>query len=469
MITLRQVMNFVDGLGIVWNSGERVQAFTHPLWFFVLSLAHLVSGELFLTTLTVSAACAMVCFVLVARSAKSWLALLPPFGLLFSQAFIDYSSSGLETPFSYALLALACERSLRGAPFGAWSFVLLAAIFLTRMDHALLVLPLALVAWKDVRFSIWPLVPAVVLVIGWLAFSTFYFGHPLPNTFLAKLATGNPLSEYLERFWTYAHSTLVRDPITWLLIVSGLGATAFKPHRTAPIALGVVSYVVYLMLIGGDFMQGRMFAVPALMCVMISIHVLNAHGPQLMRLAVASAVTGVVLVALIGSRPMLSWRDDHSRAIIDGIADERRWYFQRYGLIAPDRAWPQPGPAVAELSRATRTKCGEIGALALAHNEIYWIDTCGLGSPYLARLPALEADDWRIGHNTRHVPAGFENWVLERAALIRDANLQALLEDAMLVSRRPLWTVERLSAIYRLNMHDYDYDRAALVRPGAAR
>ena len=35
-ITLRTVSNFLQGYGLVWNAGERVQVFTHPLWMFLL-------------------------------------------------------------------------------------------------------------------------------------------------------------------------------------------------------------------------------------------------------------------------------------------------------------------------------------------------------------------------------------------------------------------------------------------------
>ena len=36
LITLRQVWNFVNGNRIVFNFEQWVQAFTHPLWFFIL-------------------------------------------------------------------------------------------------------------------------------------------------------------------------------------------------------------------------------------------------------------------------------------------------------------------------------------------------------------------------------------------------------------------------------------------------
>ena len=36
-ITFRSILNFISGSGITFNYGERVQVFTHPLWFLVLS------------------------------------------------------------------------------------------------------------------------------------------------------------------------------------------------------------------------------------------------------------------------------------------------------------------------------------------------------------------------------------------------------------------------------------------------
>ena len=53
-ITLRQVWNFVQGYGITFNIQDRVQAFTHPLWFLILSSASFITQELYFTTLILS-------------------------------------------------------------------------------------------------------------------------------------------------------------------------------------------------------------------------------------------------------------------------------------------------------------------------------------------------------------------------------------------------------------------------------
>lgn len=44
----------MHGHGLVFNVGERVQAYTHPLWFFVLSLSYLLIGNIFFSTFFIS-------------------------------------------------------------------------------------------------------------------------------------------------------------------------------------------------------------------------------------------------------------------------------------------------------------------------------------------------------------------------------------------------------------------------------
>ena len=53
-ITYRTVDNFVNGHGLTWNVHERVQAFTHPLWMFLISVPYFFTGEMFFTPIIVS-------------------------------------------------------------------------------------------------------------------------------------------------------------------------------------------------------------------------------------------------------------------------------------------------------------------------------------------------------------------------------------------------------------------------------
>ena len=99
-ITLRTVDNFVRGYGLTWNPSERVQAYTHPLWMFVLSAGYALTREPFYTTVALSFALntlAVLLFVFcLARTPRG--AILGIVVLLASKAFVDYSVSGMENP-----------------------------------------------------------------------------------------------------------------------------------------------------------------------------------------------------------------------------------------------------------------------------------------------------------------------------------------------------------------------------------
>jgi len=108
MITFRSVLNLTHGFGATWNVGERVQAYTHPLWFLLLSLAYFVTRDILYTSLYLSIGLvALSVGLLVSRVAHSLPSALLALSILgCSKAFIEYSTSGLENPLSLLLLAV---------------------------------------------------------------------------------------------------------------------------------------------------------------------------------------------------------------------------------------------------------------------------------------------------------------------------------------------------------------------------
>lgn len=90
-ITLRTVDNFVNGFGLTWNSAERVQAFTHPLWLLILTAGYALTRESYLTTTVLSILVSLLAFTLVGgRIAREWWGSLIGMSiLLFSKSFID--------------------------------------------------------------------------------------------------------------------------------------------------------------------------------------------------------------------------------------------------------------------------------------------------------------------------------------------------------------------------------------------
>src|SRR5687767_14174543 len=59
-ITLRSIDNLVNGYGMTWNPAERVQAFTHPLWYLVLAVPYFFTREAFYTSISVSIVVSLV-------------------------------------------------------------------------------------------------------------------------------------------------------------------------------------------------------------------------------------------------------------------------------------------------------------------------------------------------------------------------------------------------------------------------
>jgi arabinofuranosyltransferase len=93
-ITFRTVDNFINGYRLTWNITERVQAYTHPLWMFLLSLFYFFTREIYFTSLGLSIVVSLLTLYLMARYlAVSWVsAIFGIFVLMLSKAFVDFST-----------------------------------------------------------------------------------------------------------------------------------------------------------------------------------------------------------------------------------------------------------------------------------------------------------------------------------------------------------------------------------------
>ena len=99
-ITFRTVQNLFEGHGLRWNVSERTQTYTHPLWMFVIAGCRALSGEYFFSVIAISILFSLGAVgVLLTRVATSVpAAVLAGLALITSKSFVDYSTSGLESP-----------------------------------------------------------------------------------------------------------------------------------------------------------------------------------------------------------------------------------------------------------------------------------------------------------------------------------------------------------------------------------
>lgn len=466
-ITLRSVENFTHGYGPVYNPGERVQAFTHPLWMLLLSAVQLPAGALGIplpyTTLALSLAAALgAAAVLVFRAARSRPAALTALALLLCcKAVLDYSTSGLEDALSTLLLAVFAARLFADRPAGLGELSLWAALgMLNRLDLALVYAPtLLLLFWQLPPAERWrrgllPALAGFLPLLLWEAFSLFYYGFPFPNTAYAKLSTGIPRALLLRQGGLYFADSLVRDPAGWLLLAA---STALVFLRRSPeqklhgaLLLGVGLYLGYILSVGGDFMTGRFFALPFFAAALLLAR-LELHSAG--RLVLCGAA--VLLAFGLGANPWATLPPDQARQMPDsGIVDERAWYFDEMGLwnslrsgaglpLAPP--WQRDPAAFAVLELDT------IGVGGYrAGPSVHVVDRWALADPLLARLPVDDPLQWRIGHFRRELPAGYLETLQSGVNVILNPEIARYYERIRQVTRGPLYSPGRWAQAVRL-------------------
>ena len=269
-ITFRTVDNFIHGYGLTWNVTERVQGYTNPLWMFLVSIFYFCTREIFYTAIFLSVGVSLLSVFLLALNiaASRGAALLAVIALVFSRAFIDYSTSGLENPLTHLILACFMATYLR-QQFRVRSFFWLSLIAalgtLNRMDTILFFLPpLIHFAWvlrnqKALLIALAGFAPFML----WEMFSLFYYGFPFPNTAYAKVDTGIPAIELATQGLYYLVDATQNDPLTPLIVLIGLTFPFLSKDRPLiPLVLGILLYLFYVVRIGGDFMSGRFLTAP---------------------------------------------------------------------------------------------------------------------------------------------------------------------------------------------------------------
>ena len=471
LITLRTVLNVTHGYGLTFNIAERVQAYTHPLWMLMLTGAYLVAGNVYYATFGLSVGVSLLAFWLTLRqaatSAQVWIVAAV---LLFSRAFVDYSTSGLENPLSNLLLVAFVALVIRSGEghvtspprlTGLWT--LASLLYLTRPDNVLLVAP-ALV-WLTARAGSWKVAARQTLTgllpaAAWTAFSLFYYGLPFPNTAYAKLGTGIDRGELAQQGWLYLLDSIDRDPVTLVatLFAVTVGLAYRGPARW--VAAGVLIDLAYVVSVGGDFMSGRFLAVPLFAAVLILSRAVPFEPARALTAASLLAVVGLTSAQI----PLLSdSRVERTDATMDprainghGIVDERAFYFQTQSLLlANRRSFPPPEwPTGASQPVATSVDvdCGGLGAEGLQGPMKHLLDECALADPLLAHLPAADDAEWRIGHFRRMIPEGYRESLEQGANLLSDIGLRPLYDDLRLITRAPkLLSRARLAAIWRVN------------------
>jgi arabinofuranosyltransferase len=342
--------------------------------------------------------------------------------------------------------------------------------FINRPDSAPLFLPpLLFVLWRDRAELTWKqAILGFAPAVAWLFFATFYYGFPFPNTAYAKLNTHIPRHELARQGVAYLLETAQDDPGLAIVIVVGFVSallsakgetTALRRLRAGSLVAALLAGILYVVVIGGDFMAGR-FLTPvaalaaASICLCADDWLAAPHAAEW-----ATAVTGLVLVTL----PFSPWREDRSEPKREfpahRVVDERGWYrehltlalnlrptlWKEYGLYGDGRAARERKESVVVFNNIGMFSWG-------AGPETHVVDELALTDPLLARLPFEYRPDWRPGHLPRPIPEGYVRTLREGRNVIEDPCIHAYYDKLRAIVRGPLFSAERFGALLALNL-----------------
>jgi arabinofuranosyltransferase len=486
-ISFRTVDNFLNGYGLTWNIDERVQAYTHPMWMFVMTFANMFISSVYYASIVVSFLFCLIAIFRVVFAINSYysktdekLVKLFLFILLLvgSKAFMDYTTSGLENPLSHLLLVLFYSPILfsddkikdYNGKRQFFLFFIASLAFFNRQDTVLLYIPVLVYIlvmsikqkcfWKTFGIALLGTLPATL----WLAFSLFYYGFPFPNTAYAKLNTGVHFIPLVIQGFEYYGDCLIFDPVTLVFItVSLVFAFSSKERKLVLSAIGIILYLLYILKIGGDFMRGRFFALPFLLAVLIIIYRIGRVRQAFIIGLIITLISIIHPFSPIRTTDVFPYHlpyPYYDRIRPWGVADEKAYYFQGAGLLMLSKSYDLPSYRwryEGEFNTREVMIKTNIGYYAyFSGPDCHFIDIFALAEPLLARLPIKDLERWRIGHFERKVPQGYYHTVKYGRNLIGNPYLKKYYDKLSLIIKGNLFDAERLKTIIKMNLGYYD-------------
>jgi arabinofuranosyltransferase len=278
-ISFRYARNLVDGNGLVFNPGDRVEGYTNFLWT-VTAAVPLATGAAdplpamhrTARLLWFSSYGLLLAFGAYLVSRKVYTAPLIAAPLLAHWSFNQWYLSGMETGlvsflFLLTLMLFAVQdgkRTLLAVLFGTSCVLLL----MSRPDTVVFVWGLALAMvvcnprWLAAR-DFWRrwvpsfLLPVMAIYLPYTLWRLWYYGSFLPNTYYAK-AVYNPA---YQRGWEYLTKYFEIYDFAPLLLVPAAAALITRDQVLRRFLAGSVfggaAVFLYVVRLGGDFMEWR--------------------------------------------------------------------------------------------------------------------------------------------------------------------------------------------------------------------
>ena len=351
-ISLRYAKNLVDGHGLVFNAGERVEGYSNFSWTLLLALLLRLDVSAVLASQILGVICGVATVLVTARFARSLEGRVGPTTIATTalvagnSAFAYWTIGGLETALFTLLVIAGLDRGLapgvsaRGRRLAP---LLFSAAALTRPEG-----PLVFALWflvrcldtlrggadslrarardlaADLAIFALPLAP-------YFAWKFWYYGDLLPNTYYAKAGLS---AEFLDRGLLYLRELFAAYGLFGVSIAFLVLALVPWRARGVEIRLAAIAaaYAGYVITIGGDVLRVHRFWLPLLPIAAILLArgidtavalVLRSRPAGTAAARIATVATALVLVA---AGLALNWAtiQDHRQRESDFVDTMRR-------------------------------------------------------------------------------------------------------------------------------------------------
>jgi len=265
-ITFRYAENFIQGNGLVYNAGERVEGYTNFLWLQFMIIGRLFGADYVLFSKILGALFGVGTILMIfliglkVYNRNYLLAGLTSIVLAAVYSFAYWSVAGLETAAFAFMVAATVYFYLTKSSLAA-STALLATLL--RPEGALvfgililydIIINRKLTKWVMVLIAIY-----VIPLIPYAIFKWSYFGGLLPNPFYAKTSFNyKQLYNGLEYVGQFFHHYVLYG----LFLVPFLIAFRRWNKSVRFVAFLTLIYTIYIIVIGGDVLKVHRFFVP---------------------------------------------------------------------------------------------------------------------------------------------------------------------------------------------------------------
>jgi arabinofuranosyltransferase len=280
-ISYRYAQNLLDGHGLVYNVGERVEGYSNFLYVLIVAAGLFFFNNAYIVATVINCCCILLSLIIFSSYIARRFSLIHGFSasLLFAtlpQLWL-WTSSGMEpvmVMLTQLMLWICVEKivideSSKTARYLLWLLMLVSVLL--RADG--FIPPFLCCAYLFIKDRKKPATSSLIFLIsviaGYVLWRYNYYGYPLPNTYYVKI-TGS----LVQRLYGAKHQLELLCESSFMvygcLLIGGIALSLFSISKSTKVRLSdyisfdiffIIGWLGYWSYIGGDVYQERFLIV----------------------------------------------------------------------------------------------------------------------------------------------------------------------------------------------------------------